>query len=193
MNVLFVSPEAAPFAKTGGLGDVAGALPGALKKLGIDIRIVLPFYRKVREGNFDMRIILEELKVPLGKEWLSAGVLETANQDGVPVYLLDREDMYDRPNLYGTSWGDYYDNLERFSFFCHAVLRIAWSLSFRPDIIHCNDWQCGLVPALLKGPYQNISFFQATATVFTIHNLGYQGLFNPEKLPLTGLSYQSFF
>jgi starch synthase len=81
--------------------------------------------------------------------------------------------MYDRPNLYGNARGDYYDNLERFTFFAHASLRIVEAISFKPDVIHCHDWQAGLVPALLKGPYSDASTFSGTSTVFTIHNIGF--------------------
>jgi len=193
LNVLFLSPEAVPFAKSGGLADVAGGLPIALKRLGIDVRLVLPFYRIVREGNHNVRPILKKLEVPLGKEKLRATVYETQLTPGVPVYLIEREDLYDRPNLYGNPGGDYYDNLERFSFFAHAALRLTDALSFKPHVVHCHDWQTGLVPALLKGPYGDISTLSSAATVFTIHNVGYQGLFPEEKFPVTGLQKTEFF
>jgi starch synthase len=193
MKVLFLSPEVAPLAKTGGLADVAGALPGALKRLAVDVRLVLPFYRMVQEGGFESHPLLKDLEVPLGRRMLRADVLEIKMADGVPVYLVKRENLYDRPNLYGDSAGDYTDNLERFTFFVQAALRVAKSLEFRPDLIHCHDWQTGLVPALLKGTLCRVSFFRKTATVFTIHNLGYQGLFPKNKLPVTGLSKKGFF
>ena len=193
LRVLFLSPEAVPFAKTGGLADVAGALPAALKQLGVDVRLVLPLYRIVREGNFETRPLLDKLEVPLGKVKLTAHVLEAKTADDIPVYLIERDDMYDRPNLYGNARGDYYDNLERFTFFAHASLRIAEAISFKPDVIHCHDWQAGLVPALLKGPYSDASTFSGTSTVFTIHNIGYQGIFPDEKLSVTGLPKSHFF
>jgi starch synthase len=193
LRVLFLSPEVVPFAKTGGLADVAGALPGALKRLGVDARLSLPLYRMVREKDFDMRPVLENLKVPIGKEKLAANILETQTEDGVPVYLIEREDMYDRPNLYGTAEGNYYDNLERFTFLAHASLKLIEHISFRPNVIHCHDWQTGLIPALIKGPYADVPFFSDIRCVFTIHNLGYQGLFSAEKLPLTGLPEGQFF
>ena len=115
LNVLFLSPEVVPFAKSGGLADVAGSLPIALKRLGLDVRLVLPFYRIIREGNYEFRPILKKLEVPIGKENFRANVLETQLRPGIPVYLIEREDLYDRPNLYGNPGGDYYDNLERFS------------------------------------------------------------------------------
>jgi len=193
LKVLFLSPEAVPFAKTGGLADVAGALPRALKALGIDVRLVLPYYRSVRRKDFHVRPFKERLSIALGREKLPAKIFETSTEDGIPVYLLEREDLYDRPNLYGNTEGDYYDNLERFTFFTRGALEIARHLSFRPHVIHCNDWQCGLVPALLKGPYRNDSKLGSPYVVFTIHNLAYQGLFPGEKLPVTGLSPKEFF
>ncbi len=193
MKVLLLSPEVVPFAKTGGLADVAGALPEALKRLGVDVRLVLPLYRMVRDGGFESRPLLRDLGIPLGPQILQVNILETRMKYEIPVYLVEREDLYDRPNLYGNAAGDYYDNLERFTFLAHTALRIMESLGFRPDLIHCHDWQTGLVPALLKGPVSQASFFKGTPTVFTIHNLGYQGLFPQEKLPLTGLSRADFF
>ncbi|MGD9076758.1 MAG: glycogen synthase GlgA [Desulfobacteraceae bacterium] len=193
LRILFLSPEAVPFAKTGGLADVAGALPAALKRLGTDVRLVLPLYRVVREGDFKTRPLLNNLEIPLGIERLTADVLETKTADDIPVYLIERDDMYDRPNLYGSARGDHYDNLERFAFFAHASLRIAEAISFKPDVIHCHDWQTGLVPALLKGPYLDTSTFSGTSSVFTIHNIGYQGIFPEEKLSVTGLPKSGFF
>jgi starch synthase len=190
---LFLSPEAVPFAKTGGLADVVGALPAALKRLGADVRLVLPLYRAVREGDFELRPLLHGLKIPLGKEKLPADVLETKTADDIPVYLIEREDLYDRPNLYGNATGDYYDNLERFTFFAHASLCIAEAISFKPDVIHCHDWQTGLVPVLVNGPYSDVSTLAGVPSVFTIHNIGYQGIFPEEKLSVTGLPKSDFF
>ncbi len=193
MKVLFLSPEAVPFAKTGGLADVAGSLPIALKRLGVDVRLVLPNYRMVREGEVETRRFLANIEVPLGDRVLRADILTTQMKHGVPVYLLEREDLYDRPNLYGNATGDYYDNLERFTFFAYAALRVTEAISFKPDVIHCHDWQTGLVPALTKGSLRQTPFFRNIPSVFTIHNLGYQGLFPAEKLPLTGLPKEKFF
>lgn len=187
LRVLFLSPEVVPFAKTGGLADVSGALPIALKDLGVDVRLVLPYYRSIHEKTFENRIVIEKLSVPIGKQELSVHVLKTVTGEGLTVYFIVREDLYDRPNLYGNAGGDYYDNLERFAFFAHAALLLAEHISFKPDVIHCHDWQTGLVPALLKGPYRNSPLYAGTPSVFTIHNIGYQGIFPKEKLPLTGL------
>ena len=168
LKVLFLSPEVVPFAKTGGVADVAGALPAALKELGVEIRLALPFYRMVRGGNLEAHPVLNDLEVPLGQQKLATKVSEARTDDGISVYLIEREDLYDRPNLYGTPQGDYYDNLERFTFFAHAALRAIQALSFEPDLIHCHDWQTGLVPALLKGPYKDASFLGETPTIFNL-------------------------
>ena len=115
LKVLFLSSEVVPFAKTGGLADVAGALPGALRQLGVDVRLVLPYYRLVREGDFQGPLSRISNEIPLGSEKLTANVLEVQTEDGVLVYLIERDDLYDRPNLYGSAVGDYYDNLERYT------------------------------------------------------------------------------
>jgi starch synthase len=192
LRVLFLSPEVVPYAKTGGLADMAGSLPSALKRQGAEVRLCLPFYRVVREGNFETRSILKNLEVPLCKETLPVDVLETTTEENIPVYFIEREDLYDRPNLYGNAAGDYYDGLERFTVFAHASLLIAEVLGFAPDIIHCHDWQTGLVPALLKGVYRQSPILQEARTVFTIHNIGYQGLFPVDKFRVTGLPVQFF-
>jgi starch synthase len=193
IKVLFLSPEAVPFAKTGGLADVAGSLPQALNRLDLDIRLVLPLYTMVRHSKIKMHLLFNDVKVPLGGTLLSVRVWEAQTPGEVPVYFIEREDMFDRPHLYGTALGDYHDNLERFTVYSHGALRIAEELSFTPDVIHCNDWQSGLVPALLAGPYSTSPFVGKARTIFTIHNLGYQGIFPAEKLYLTGLTRETCF
>jgi starch synthase len=192
-KVLFVSPEVVPFAKTGGLADVSGSLPIALKKLEVDVRIVLPLYRMVQNREIEFHTLFRNLEVPLGKDILKANIVETRIAGDIPVYMIDREDLYDRPNLYGNANGDYYDNLERFAFFSHAALLLSEAISFSPDVVHCHDWQTGLVPVLLKGPYSNYPMVSSAATVFTVHNLGYQGIFPAEKVSMTGLPSKEFF
>lgn len=192
LRVWFLAPEVAPFAKTGGLADVAGSLPGALMKLGVDVRVALPMYRMVREGNFAMHEVFPGLEVPLGDETLQCDVLETTTDHGVPVYLFDRGDLFDRPDLYGTPEGDYSDNLERFTFFTRAALLLAKKTGFHFDVVHCHDWQTGLAPAYLKTLYRDDPFFSQAGSVFTIHNMGYQGLFPAEKLSTCGLPASEF-
>lgn len=193
LKVLYLTPEAVPFAKTGGLADVAGALPEALHHMGIDVRLILPCYRAVLEKRHDLERLDSSFWLQLGDAFLEARVLGGRTPQGVPVYFIEREDLFDRPNLFGNNQGDYYDNCERFTFFAHAALKGIQTLSFRPDIIHCHDWQTGLVPALLQGPYRAEDFFSRTRTVFTIHNIGYQGLFPPAKIRITGLPPNRFY
>ncbi|MBS1237003.1 MAG: hypothetical protein H6R37_247 [Deltaproteobacteria bacterium] len=192
MSILFLSSEVAPYAKTGGLADVAGSLPGALKRLGVNVSVGLPLYRSVREGSFQRQIVLKGLQVPLSDQTLVGSVHATETEDGVPVYFFEREDLFDRPNLYRTAEGDYYDNLERFAFFSRAALLFARATGMRFDVIHCHDWQTGLIPAYLSTVFRADPFFAFTATLFTIHNIGYQGLFPREKLPVCGLPPETF-
>ncbi len=192
LRVWFLASEVGPFAKTGGLADVAGSLPACLKNLGVDVRVGLPFYRMAKDGDFKAQKVLEGLEVPLGNTRLRGDVLETSTEEGVPVYLFDREDLFDRPNLYGTPEGDYYDNLERFAYFCRAALLFAGKMGFQFDVVHCHDWQTGLIPAYLKTLYRADSFFSNAASVFTIHNIGYQGLFPPDRLHVCGLPGTEF-
>jgi starch synthase len=192
MNILFLSSEVAPYAKTGGLADVAGSLPGALKRLGVEVAVGLPLYRSVREGSFQRQMVLKGLQVPLAGQTLAGNVHATETEDDVPVYFFDREDLFDRPNLYRNAEGDYYDNLERFAFFSRAALLFLKATGMRFDLIHCHDWQTGLVPAYLSALFRTDPFFSSTATLFTIHNIGYQGLFPREKLPVCGLPPETY-
>jgi starch synthase len=193
VKVLFVSSEVSPFAKTGGLADVTGSLPKELKNLGADVCVIFPFYRVVRQGNFKARESLKGVDIPLGRRQYSSSIYQTVLDGGVPVYMVEREDMYNRPNLYGNLSGDYYDNLERFTFLSHAALIFTEKINFFPDIIHCHDWQTGLVPALIKGPYSNSNSLKGAKSVFTLHNIGYQGIFPAEDFYVTGLPMSDFF
>ncbi len=191
-KILFLSSEAAPFAKTGGLGDVSGALANALAGMGAEVWLLLPAYRMALEGPWERTVVMDDMKVLIGPEVLNGQISECMVSQPAKVFFVEREDLFDRSNLYACADGEYYDNLERFTYFCRAALLFAKRMDFRPDIIHCNDWQTGLVPAYLKSLYARDPFFARTSSVFTIHNIGYQGLFAPEKLPLTGLSYSLF-
>lgn len=171
---------------------MAGALPQSLKSIGLDVRLILPLYRTVRSGDFDIRPLGGDVEILTGNQRLKAGIGECRTGGDVPVYFVEREDLFDRPRLYGNEKGDYYDNLERFAFFSKAALKIAEAVSFKPDIIHCHDWQTGLVPCLVRDA-SGSDVYADTPTVFTIHNLGYQGLFPEEKMQVTGLRSEEFF
>jgi starch synthase len=192
LKVFFLSPEVVPFAKTGGLADVAGSLPAALKKLGVDVRLGIPYYRTVKEQKLSTKTVAQELEVPVGDLVLRGDVLEAQTEDGIAVYFFEREDLFDRPNLYGTPQGDYYDNLERFTYFSRAALLFAKETGFDFHVAHCHDWQTAAVPAYLKTIYKADPFFSRCVSVFTIHNIGYQGVFPKNKLAVTGLPTTEF-
>jgi starch synthase len=192
LTVLLVSPEVAPFAKTGGLADVAGALPLALKRLVNEVRVVLPLYLEVRKKNLALTPVAQDISVMVGRYRRGGAAYQTDLNKAITVYLLENDTYYDRDKLYGTSKGDYHDNTERFTFFCKGALELCRKINFRPDIIHCHDWQTALIPAYLKTIYRDDPFFARTATVFTIHNIGYQGLFEKDAMEITGLPADAF-
>lgn len=191
MRVLFVASEAVPFAKTGGLGDVAGSLPPALAGLGHDVRLVIPRYGGIDPGAYRLKRAAT-FHVPLASWQERCEVFVARPRKNVTVYFIGKDVYFDRPGLYGTERGDYPDNAERFIFFSRAVPELCRVLGFRPDVVHCNDWQTGLVPLYIrKGTGGNGSLSRA-ATVFTIHNLGYQGLFWHWDMRFTGLGWEEF-
>jgi starch synthase len=167
-----VSSEAAPFAKTGGLADVVGSLPSALRSLGEEVAVVIPRY-----ASIDLKIahrVWDDLPVHFGPASFPVSIYQAPA--AYPVYLVDCPPLYDRKGFYGESGMDYPDNHIRFAVFCRAALGIARFL-FRTDIFHCHDWQSGLVPAYLRTAFATDPTFFGCRTLFTIHNLGYQGLF----------------
>jgi starch synthase len=192
LKVLFVSPEVVPFAKTGGLADVAGSLPKALKKLGCDVRVVMPLYHLVRHGKFPMKKVWENLPIPLGDRRIPADIYQGEVEEDLPIYLIERDEFYDRLNLYGTPKGDYFDNDQRFVYFSQGTLALARALGFQPDIIHGHDWQTGLIPAYLHFRRPAEPFWKKTASVFTIHNIAYQGTFPRDIVELAGLPWECF-
>lgn len=181
MKILFVTPEATPFAKTGGLADVAGSLPRALRQLGHDVRVIMPCYRSAERSEFSLKKGRKSVEIKLdGKDY--RGSLKQTTCDGVPFWFIDCPELFDREQLYGTTDGDYPDNSLRFGFFSRAVLEMIKRLDFRPDVIHLHDWQTCFVPILLRTEYRHNPFFANIATLLTIHNLGYQGIFPAEIL-----------
>ncbi len=179
--------EVAPYAKTGGLADVAGALPVALSELGCDVRIVMPFYKRFVEEIVKKEILVENLPVPLGTQVIDADVYRGQLSNGVVVYFIRRDEFFDRTYLYGTPKGDYFDNFHRFTYFSRAVLSVCPAVQFKPDVVHSHDWQSGLIPAYLRHLFATDDYWTDTASIFTIHNIAYQGQFAPELFPLTGL------
>jgi starch synthase len=191
MKILFAASEAAPFAKTGGLADVAGSLPPALAALGNDVRLVMPRYRCVDADRFGLKRVAS-FSVPLGSWQERCDVLQGSLGNKITVYFVNKDIYFDRPELYQTRLGDFRDNAERFTFFSRAVLELCRSLDFAPDIVHCNDWQTGLVPFFLKTFYHGSAPFERTKSVFTVHNLGYQGTFWHWDMRLLGAGWEHF-
>jgi starch synthase len=201
LRILFVTAEVTPFARTGGLGDVNGALPLVLAAQGHDVRVVMPLYQTIRDRGFPLTQTLADLQVPLvfgtrtARVWQGRlGGQDRQEEDckEVPVYFIQQDEYFARPGLYGTETGDYPDNPFRFTFFCRAALALAERLEWFPHVFHCHDWHTGLVPAYLRflpGLDPRIS---AAGSLFTIHNLAYQGWFLPWAFGIIGLPLTLF-
>ena len=193
MKILFVAPEVVPFAKTGGLADVAGALPKALARLGHDVRLILPRYRAVDPKRYQLRKLIGPLPVTVGSRSVPATVFESVLPNTtIPTYFIDQPSYFDRDGLYQDKGQDFPDNLERFSFFSQATLKALPQLGWPPDVVHCHDWQTALVGAHLALTAGADPFWNAAGVVFTVHNLAYHGSFSPEALPLTNLPPEAF-
>lgn len=191
LKILFVASEVAPFAKTGGLADVAGALPKVLKLMGHDVRIVLPRYQMVQA---DWELVADFAVDMMGRKE-TALIKETCITFGdasgqqlqVPVYLVENYQYFDRPNIYV-----HHDEAERYAFFCKAVLEMIPRLEWQPEILHCNDWQTGPIPYLLKKRYAQQGCYRNMTTLFTIHNILYQGNWPAAMLPVLGVGKEDF-
>ncbi|MFN3966117.1 MAG: glycogen synthase GlgA [Endomicrobiia bacterium] len=191
MNVLICSFECVPFAKVGGLADVVGTLPKFLKSKKIDVRVVIPLHKKIDRKKFGLKNLNQRFLIPVG------GIIDEGNIwqgkiDSVPVYFIENSKYFDRDEIYRTKDGDYSDNPLRFIFFSRSVLEFCKAIDFKPDIIHCNDMQTGLIPAYLKTLYRIDAFFNKTKTVFTIHNIAYQGVYSKNVFYLAGFSEEEF-
>lgn len=192
ITIVHISSEVVPFAKSGGLADVAGSLPAALSKLGQDVAVFMPYHRSVGQGRHKLTETGCRFPVAVADSQQEASLLQGDLSAKVPVYFIKNDNYFDRDGLYGTPAGDYPDNAARFSFFCHAVLEAIRRLALAPDVIHCHDWQSGLIPLLLKLHYRDNPGLKETGTVFTVHNLAYQGLFDADQLAVTGLPVELF-
>jgi starch synthase len=193
LKILLATSEATPFAKTGGLADVCGALPAELRRLGAEIIVVMPSYRQVFDAGVEIHPTDIRFDIPIGGKIVDGRLLmATLPDSSVPVYFVDQPEYYDRGELYSENGQDYEDNAERFIYFSRAVLEAIRGLNFVPDLIHCNDWQCGLIPALLKLEYRHSAGFENIASLQTIHNMAYQGSFWHWDMLLTGLDWRHF-
>jgi starch synthase len=189
MHIAFVASEGVPFSKTGGLADVVGALPRALAALGHQVSVYLPRYRQTKLN--DPSVVVRSVTVPFDDQYRFASVLAGGTLGNVHFYFVEYPPYFDREALYGTPSGDYPDNAERFALFSRSVLE-ASKVTGVPQIFHCHDWQAALVPVLLRTLYLEDPAFRDVGTVFTIHNMGYQGLFPADTLPLLMLPWDLF-
>jgi starch synthase len=179
MKILQAASEVVPFAKTGGLADVAGALPLALEELGQEIIVVMPAYKVIRNAKIDIK---------KSKEGLPYAIIGK----GIKVYFIENDAYFSRDGLYGDKNGDHKDNIERFSFYSRRALELLKEINFKPDIIHVHDWQACLIPVYLKNIFAQQSFYKDIKTILTIHNIGYQGVFPKDQFPKLGLDWGLF-
>src|SRR4051794_32523343 len=189
MHITFAASECVPFSKTGGLADVVGALPRALAALGHEVSVFLPRYRQTKLAN--SKTLIPSITIPFDDKYRFCSVLDGGSKDGVKFYFIDYPYFFDRDGLYQTPAGDYSDNAERFSLYSRAVLEASKQLGV-PDVFHCHDWQSALVPVLLRTHYGEDPLLARVPVVFTIHNMGYQGVFASETLPLLTLPWDLF-
>ena len=179
MKIAICASEVVPYAKTGGLADVAGALPLALEKENQEVIIILPRYRVVDSVKFNLNKLNADISCcVLGKN--------------IKVYFIESEEYFNRDGLYGNKEGDHKDNLDRFAYYCRRSLSLLKEINFKPDIIHCHDWQTALIPVYLKTICANDQFYKKIRTVLTIHNIGYQGVFSKDEFPKLGLDWDLF-
>lgn len=188
LKVLFAASEIAPYAKTGGLGDVAGSLPPALAHLDLEVLLVMPLHRQVDRQSHGLAQAGLTLSIPAGGRLYLATVWR-AELDGCQVYFLENDELFDREGLYGPLGGDFADNPLRFVWFCRGVIELARALGFGARVVHAHDWQTALLPALLNTGAWDPGPLAGAATLLTIHNLAYQGIYPRDTFALTGLPH----
>jgi starch synthase len=171
--------EVVPFAKTGGLADVAGALPQALEEAGQEVIIIMPKYKMVDATKFNLKRLKDDVSY-------------STTGKNIKVYFIENKDYFERDFLYGDKTGDYKDNLDRFSYYSKRALELLKEINFKADIIHVHDWQASLIPVYLKTVFASDDFYKKIKTILTIHNIGYQGLFPKEEFPKLGLDWSLF-
>jgi starch synthase len=187
LRVLVVASEGVPYVKTGGPADVIGALPQALRRLGHDARVVLPRYNSIDPERWQLTPVKTDLSVPIHHSTETVRVLQTPEDVPVPFYFIEAPHYFQREKLYG-----YNDDGDRFILFCRAALEFVRSIGWAPDIIHCHDWHTAIIPNWMKTIYKEDPLFTSTATVYTIHNLAYQGIFGYRILEVAGIAEEGF-
>lgn len=183
MKILICASEGAPYAKTGGLADVIGALPQSLKENGCDVRVIMPYYKKIKEKNIASYCGYAYVRINNRQEYV--GVMQAVYNE-ITYYFIDNERYFGRDNLYG-----YDDDGERFAYFDFAVLEAIKVINFYPDVLHCNDWQTGLIPYIIKSNYQFYGYYTNVKTMFSIHNIQYQGQYSMDLLKILFLPYSN--
>ena len=193
MKILMVTSEAVPFAKTGGLADAVSALSIALTELGHDVRIILPRYYKIDREKLELLPEPMSVHCGFGEVWTAVYKSVLPGKTPVPVYFIDHEQLFGRDGIYGTPQEtDFHDNPERFTLLSQSAFQLCRKLDWIPDIIHAHDWSAALTPVLLKFK-ERFNGFEKTASIFTIHNLGYQGIYGKHKFHVTGLDWNVFY
>ena len=193
LKVAFIASECAPYAKTGGLGDVVGALPGALNRLGHEVIVIIPLYQQIDQALFNIKPYLSPVGVWMGdgQEWCS--VHQTRNKDAVPVYFINYEKYFLREGIYHDyGFNDYKDNPKRFAFLSKAGLQVCVDIGFKPDVVHLHDWHTAISAAYLKTWFRDHDLLDRTKSVLTIHNIGYQGKYSHEFFPYLGFQESDF-
>src|SRR5436305_155393 len=187
LKILIIAAEIVPFVKVGGLADVVGALPKSLQALGHDIRLAMPRYGQVDPTRFHLETIVDAVSINMSNFQMPVSVRRGTIGDAIPVYMIDAPRYFERENIYG-----YTDDGERFILFCRSILDAMRALDWSPDIIHCHDWHTGIVPNWMHTIYRDDPFYAGTASVYTIHNLAYQGIFGYRILEVAGVAAQGF-
>jgi starch synthase len=190
MRILMVTPEANPFARTGGLAEVVSALACALTRLGHRVMVAMPLYRQIREAGQTLLSTGQTFSIPLSFKNLTAEIYQTELSNGLTFYFVGQDALFNREGLYGTAYGDFEDNAERFIFFSRAVAEMIEALKLDLDICHCQEWQTGLVPVYLRTLFREQPRLYKLPVLYTVHNVGYQGLFSSYDFPLTGLGWE---
>jgi len=190
MRILIATPEANPFARTGGLAEVVSSLACALPRLGHRVTVVMPLYRQVREAGLTIFSTGQTLSIPLSFKNLQADIFQTELHPDFQFFFIGQDSLFNRDGLYGTAYGDFEDNAERFIFFSRAVVEMIETLNLDLDVCHCQEWQTGLVPVYLRTLFRNSPRLSRLPVVYSVHNVGYQGIFSSYDFPLTGLGWE---
>ncbi len=192
MRILIATPEANPFARTGGLAEVVSSLACALTRLGHQVTVVMPLYRQAREAGRTIFSTGHTLSIPLSFKNLQAEIFQTELSPDFQFYFVGQDSLFNREGIYGTAYGDFEDNAERFIFFSRSVVEMIETLNLDFDICHCQEWQTGLVPVYLRTLYGGHPRSSRLPVLYTVHNVGYQGVFSSYDFPLTGLGWELF-